>query len=63
MLFDSRRGVRRVRTFAAEANEQNFDRLAGELAEMAPGGEPFTITRDFDAPASWCSGRGPRPNT
>jgi uncharacterized protein YndB with AHSA1/START domain len=50
MLFDSAEECARVRALVAEANEQNFDRLAGELAKLAPTGEAFTVTRVFDAP-------------
>jgi uncharacterized protein YndB with AHSA1/START domain len=35
MLFQSAAECARVKAFAVEANEQNFDRLEAELAEMA----------------------------
>ncbi|MEA3208698.1 MAG: hypothetical protein QOE70_1755 [Chthoniobacter sp.] len=37
MLFDTVAKCDEVRAFVAEANEQNFDRLETELAEMASG--------------------------
>lgn len=50
MLFDSAEECARVREVVAETNEQNFDRLAGELATRDPAGEAFVISRTFDAP-------------
>lgn len=46
MLFESPEVCARVKTYAAEANEQNFDRLAAELDKMSP----LVITQTFIAP-------------
>lgn len=35
MLFESAEECAKVKTFAAEANEQNFDRLEAQLAKMS----------------------------
>lgn len=52
MVFDSAEECARVRPFVTDANEQNFDRLADQLARMASAGEPLVIVRVFDAPRS-----------
>ena len=49
MLFEFAEECARVKTFAVETNEQNFDRLAAQLVIMATE-RPFVISRLLDAP-------------
>lgn len=59
MIFDSAAECAKVKGFILPANEQNFDRLAAELALASPATpppataeprQPFTLVREFDAP-------------
>jgi uncharacterized protein YndB with AHSA1/START domain len=50
MHFDSAEECARVRAFVADANEQNFNRLAEELATMAHDDVQFVVSREFAAP-------------
>jgi uncharacterized protein YndB with AHSA1/START domain len=50
MDFDSVEVCEKVKVYAVEANEQNFDRLAELLAKLEGGVEPFIISRLLDAP-------------
>ena len=49
MRFESAETCAQVKTFAVEANEQNFDRLEAELKIMAAEDRPFVISCTFDA--------------
>ena len=48
-LFESAEECARVKVFAAEANEQFFDKIGAELGRLSSTRE-FTFTRTFDAP-------------
>lgn len=50
MRFESAEECAKVRTFAVEANEQNFDRLQEQLTMMADTEDVFEITRTVNAP-------------
>jgi uncharacterized protein YndB with AHSA1/START domain len=50
MLFDSAEDCAKAKTYAVQANEQNFDRLAAELTSMGSVARPFVISRSFGVP-------------
>jgi len=53
MTFESTNEFARVKNFIAEANEQNFDRLAAHLADNnSASSQKITVAREFNAPCA-----------
>ena len=56
MRFDTAEECRKIESFVSAANQQNFDRLAEQLATMAPAkstsdpAREILVMREFDAP-------------